>query len=388
MLGLLLNWIPDKTIPTMGVNLRELRFNPEFVERLPLNQVIGVLAHEIAHCAYRHWARIKQSVIPHEIGNIAGDFVINQELIDDWGLTLPQGCLYDTQFAGMTLEQVAAKLMRDNPQSGKQGKGNGQGQGKGQTATDPEANPIKGDMDPQANGQGKGKGKDGDKDGQGTPSGVAEDGDGPEIDWGVEVERAFRVANSRGKLPSNIARRIQESKRTPEDWRTILMRFVQSVVVTDSSFCRPSRRGISQGYILPGPVKDGMRTIAIAVDTSGSIGDELLGQFWTQIQAIHSICKPERMIVLYCHAAVCRVDEFSESDTPVLGEYQSGGTAFQPVFDAIAERGDNPVCLIYLTDMQGDDPVEPSYPVLWCYPMESVERRHSVTWGEKVAMQG
>jgi predicted metal-dependent peptidase len=404
MLGLLLDWVEDHSIPTMGVNQRELRYNPAFVESLTMPELIGALVHEIAHCAYRHWARIKQSALPFEIGNIAADYVINLEIIDEWGLQLPKGCLYDEQYKGMTLEQVAAKLMRDAKPSKGSGQGSGQGNaarsGRGNSQTDPNANPLRGDMDPNGGNSGQGKGKAGKGKGSDSGSGSGtgnetngtvtgnDGGNGEEIDWGVEIERAYRVANSRGKLPSCVARRMQESKAIPEDWRAILLRFVQSIKVSDTSFARPSRRGISQGLCLPGPVKDGMGTMVVAIDTSGSIGDSMLGQFWIQVKAIFSTCKPERLVVLYCHAAVCHVDIFSEGDTPELAHPSSGGTAFQPVFDWVAEHGENPVCLVYLTDMQGDEPTQPNYPVLWCYPVESSESWHSVHWGEKVSMQG
>jgi predicted metal-dependent peptidase len=75
-----------------------------------------------------------------------------------------------------------------------------------------------------------------------------------------------------------------------------------------------------------------------------------------------------------------------------------GGTDFRPVFDIIEdprkakehemeEFDEPPVCVVYLTDLDGSFPAEePEYPVLWCVP-PGVNASRKVPFGEIVAVR-
>jgi predicted metal-dependent peptidase len=117
---------------------------------------------------------------------------------------------------------------------------------------------------------------------------------------------------------------------------------------------------------LPGVTKENLGTIAIAVDTSGSISQKVLAAFCTEINAIAHECRPEAIRVLYCDTRVNREEEYTADDEITLTAPGRGGTAFQPVFDAIAQWDTPPCCLVYLTDLDSSDiPTEPEYPTLW-----------------------
>ena len=70
--------------------------------------------------------------------------------------------------------------------------------------------------------------------------------------------------------------------------------------------------------------------------------------------------------VIYHHAAVYRVEEYTSGDPPTLADYESGGTDFRPVFSHVDAEMDPPDCLVLLTDLDGPAPDNPpDYPVLW-----------------------
>jgi predicted metal-dependent peptidase len=65
------------------------------------------------------------------------------------------------------------------------------------------------------------------------------------------------------------------------------------------------------------------------------------------------------------------VHEFTPDDEIVLKMVGGGGTLFQPAFDWVEENDVDPLALIYLTDLEGETPQAPDYPVLWVTPLHS-----------------
>ena len=97
------------------------------------------------------------------------------------------------------------------------------------------------------------------------------------------------------------------------------------------------------------------KNITIAVDTSGSIGQEELNKFAGHVNRILEVCNPEEVAVIYCDAKVQHVDMYTPDDLPVkLTPHGGGGTAFQPVFDYIDDNEIDPEIVVYLTDGYGD----------------------------------
>ena len=80
--------------------------------------------------------------------------------------------------------------------------------------------------------------------------------------------------------------------------------------------------------------------------------------------------RPKRLVIMWCDAAIGRVDECEDASDLVniraKGAPGGGGTSFIPVFDEIASMGLQPEALVYLSDGMGSfPPKEPSYPVIW-----------------------
>ena len=97
---------PDvtKTVATDGVMLA---YNPDFVTSISQKELVGVIAHEVLHCAHGHmWRRNARDF---QKWNVACDLAINQILVDAC-FTLPKGILIDSQFSGMSAEAIYSKL--------------------------------------------------------------------------------------------------------------------------------------------------------------------------------------------------------------------------------------------------------------------------------------
>ncbi|MGD9216639.1 MAG: VWA-like domain-containing protein [Desulfobacteraceae bacterium] len=73
------------------------------------------------------------------------------------------------------------------------------------------------------------------------------------------------------------------------------------------------------------------------------------------------------MRVYFVDTKIAKIQEFTKADTPLNLKPHGGGTRFDPAFDDIEASAEDPICLIYLTDMccSRYPGYIPSYPVLW-----------------------
>lgn len=303
------------TVPTMAVDGTHLYYNPAFTLKLSDKECLGVLLHETAHIALLHCFR-RQHRHP-ELWNIACDQAANALLAAD-NITLPAGCVPPGP-----LDKTAEELYRE---------------------LESKAQKIKVAMrdvyDPNA------LGKLGDAAASsGTTKALSE------RDW------RSALAQSRGLLPAGIARMVGENAEPRKDWREELARFVHSTSRADlHTWNRLSRRIAA----MPGWKRQPESTIAVCVDTSGSISDDILGAFLAEIHAIAAIAGMT-LYLLSCDAAVTGVIEPGQ---PLPKTFVGGGgTDFRPAIAKSLEF--SPDAIVYFTDGMGEFPEACETPVLW-----------------------
>lgn len=343
-LGMRLKFEADSTIKTLATNGESVFYSPEFIATIGDDQLVAEVAHEIMHCAMLHPYRRGNRDM--EDWNVSCDLAINP-ILKKAGFTLGKDWLLDPQFDGMAAETIYAKRQKQKQDNGGKQPGGAKSRDEVQDAPKP---------DP-------GNGKPADGEGaQRQPQGMTEH------DWKVAVEQANMVSKKAGNLPEDAARAARAARESEEDWIAVLREFIQDTVPSDYSWTTPNRRFIADGLYLPGIVKENTGRIAIAVDTSGSINQEMLSRFASEISAIVSDVRPEAVDVLYCDCRVKSRESFSPDDGDVvLAARGGGGTAFKPVFDALAADDEQPKCLLYFSDLENgrEKLTEPEYPVLW-----------------------
>jgi len=118
-------------------------------------------------------------------------------------------------------------------------------------------------------------------------------------------------------------------------------------------------------YDLKGRLSDRKVKIAVAIDTSGSMGEKELQFVFSEIFNILKLVKFE-MTIIECDTMVQRVYKaktLAEIDTKVAGR---GGTSFTPVFKYLKEeirQVDKPDLLIYFTDGYGEGHLNDDYKI-------------------------
>jgi len=114
---------------------------------------------------------------------------------------------------------------------------------------------------------------------------------------------------------------------------------------------------------LKGRLSDRKVKIAVAIDTSGSMGERELQFVFSEIFNILKLVKFE-MSIIECDTRVQRVykaKDLKDIDTKVAGR---GGTSFTPVFKYIKEEmryQDKPDLLVYFTDGWGESQLDEAY---------------------------
>ena len=89
-----------------------------------------------------------------------------------------------------------------------------------------------------------------------------------------------------GNTPGEIARMIKELTEPKMNWRELIRQQIQSTIRNDFTFTRPSRKGWHTNAILPGMNFDNTIDLCIALDMSGSIGDQQGADFLGEIKGI------------------------------------------------------------------------------------------------------
>lgn len=318
-------------IPTAAVDGKHIYYNPEFMAKHNSQQTKTILAHEVMHCVFDHISR--KGDRNHRKWNQAGDYVINLNLVDS-GFEAVEGWLYNKAYVGMSADEVY--------------------------------NLIPDDLD---------------GDGPGDPLDDCMDGDpGNVVDWKIATIQAANQARQEGKLPASLARFVEELTAVKVDWRAVLRRFITETAKDDYSWMRPNRRFLQQGFYLPTLYSKTMGEVVVVIDTSGSIDQQTLNVFGSEIKAIVQGARPSKTHVIYCDCQINHVDEFEPNDDLVFAMHGGGGTAFLPVVEYLSKNNIRPVCLVYLTDGYGQmnfDP--PEYPFMWVITTEVV-----APWGETV----
>ena len=349
-LALRLKLVEDLTCPTAWTDGKSMGYNPRWIESLSLDEIKGIICHEVMHCANQHQNRRGER--EKERWNKAADLAINPMIID-CGLVLPKGGLIDSQFHDMSSEAIYTRLPQDDSsggQSGQPGQAGGSGQGgDGNQGSDP-------------GGCGEVRDAPGEDGKPSSPAGKEQNAQ----EWNVAVAQAAQQSKAAGDFPSSLDRLVNEVLNPKVDWREALRRFVDTAARNDYRWFPPNRRHIHNGLYLPSVRSEELGKVVTVVDTSGSIASEDVDQFAAEMTSILEEYKAD-CIVIYCDAAVAGVEHIPADDLPLhLEPKGGGGTDFRPPFEYVAEHGEIPACLVYFTDGYCNDfPEEPEYPTLW-----------------------
>ena len=349
----------DDKIPTACTDGRNEMYGKEFTDSLTDAELRFVILHENYHKLYRHlttWKHLCDENV--QLANMAMDYVINLKITDDnkdGFAVMPEMGLLDEKYRDMDTAQVF-KLLKDNPPEDSGGDGEGD----------------------SGSGSGSSDGQQGNKSPQGFDqhdwAGASEMSADEQRELAKDIDEAIRQgAMIAGKMGSGGDRDLAELLEPQINWREVLREFITSTCAGNdySTWQRPNRRYVSAGVYMPSGISEQVGELVIAIDTSGSIGQNELGHFLSEVKSICEVVKPDKVRLLYWDTKICQdekyemheIDELVKSTKPKGG----GGTTVECVPEHMTKEGIKPQACIVLTDgFLGGSWGKWSCPVLWC----------------------
>lgn len=343
----------DDNTRTAYTNGRDKVYGRDFVDNITDAQLNGLVLHESGHVMWQHgfmWKHLwKRSA---RLANQAADYVINLD-IDKMSkkypdvIALPPGALLDYRFDGMDTQQIFLILEQE------------QEKGKGRKPSDE-----------SSEGGGDGEGAEG--------HGGFDEHDFSELDEAErkelqsEVESAIRQGQMlAGKMGGDMPRAFKELTDPTVNWEDQMRQFMteQASGKELSTWRKPNRRWLQYDEIMPSTFSERLRSVAVVYDTSGSIGEELLSVFSSELVSICNVCRPEQLHLIVCDAKVHSHDVYGEFDYEKLKQRRDfrggGGTDMRKALDFINKNGIEAQAVVVLTDGYTPFPTELKQPTLW-----------------------
>jgi predicted metal-dependent peptidase len=325
----------DEWCPTAATNGRNFYYNTKFVQKLSEKKLEFLFAHEILHCVFDHFGRCGSR--DRQLANIAQDFAVNQILVDERigeKITEVKICL-DPKYRGLAWEEIYDILYE-----------------KAEKISMPELLKQLGDLlDEHINEDGSGPGKEGEgKDGK--PGMTKEEAQAIKDEIKEAMVQAAAAAGA-GKTPAAIQRLIKDMTEPKMNWREIVRMDIQSLIKNDYAFTRPNRKSMHSGAILPGMKNDVTIDVAIAIDMSGSIGEEDATIFLSEIKGIMDQYQDFALDLWCFDTDTYNHQRITHDNAEDLLDYEpmgGGGTDFMINWEFMKDRGIQPKKFIMFTD--------------------------------------
>jgi len=347
---IMLNKVWDgKRVPTAGVSKNginyQLAINPEFWESLSEDHRLGLLKHELLHIAFGHLTTFFKFT-NKKLANVAMDMEINQYIDKQY---LPEGGIDIDNYADLQLDRKAGaryyydKLKQLQDEKDKNG-----------TSGDSNMDKLLEDIE---NGN------------------VPDHSTWEEFEDLTEAEQKLiekqlqkvlsdakeQTIKKRGTVPGEIEGVIIVEEIVPPkfDWRGFIRRFAG---VSTKVFTKKIRRKENRRFSDNPGLKVKMRQhMLLAIDTSGSVSDDELREFMSEIYHIYK-CGVD-ITVIQCDTRIRSIEPYKgKFEMAVQGR---GGTEFDPVLEYFNENLKKYTSLVYFTDGECWTRVKPRGNVLW-----------------------
>jgi predicted metal-dependent peptidase len=327
---------------------KKLEYSSMFLENAQISHLEFVLANGAMHASLAH--KNRKNNRSGWLWQMATDMAINDMLVQN-GMDLPDGAQYRVRFKGMYAEEIYAELKSDILRE----------EDNLEYETD--------DTDDIQNSDKKNQEKQESKEQIQTPEQIQEE----ILKEQLLAEEAISLLASefdKGEAPSHIERFFKIDNLGKIDWRDELKAALDRYFKDDYTLIPPNKKFLSQGIYLPSTSSQTFRLV-IVVDSSGSIDDELLSEFLSEVNFLMSLVSHYQIELIVCDEKIHSHKTFYSGDNLDIEIKGGVGTDFRPVFDFVDKEFDDVKLLLYFTDLEGVFPRKrPNYEVKWISPKE------------------
>ena len=331
----------DAWLPTAATDGKYFYYNSKFINMLRPGEHIFLFGHEVLHNVYEHLGRSKQNKHNPQLANIAADYCVNRDLkinrIGTFITTVP--ALYDPKYDGYSMEEVYDELYENADkidiedlvdQLLDEHLDDEDGQGSGQPQEDENGNLVS----------------------KSRPKYTKEQRQ--EIRDQIKESLLQSASTSAGnEMPEGVKRIIKDLTEPKMPWQELLNMSIQSTLKGDYSFMARSKKGYFSDIALPGQTPEETIDIALALDMSGSISDEMGKEMLSEVRGIMEQFKDFKVKV-WCFDTQCyNYQEFTPQNIDEFEDYAitgGGGTDFNANWKFMKENEIQPERFIMFTD--------------------------------------
>ena len=329
-------------VSTAATNGKQILINKDFFINLTKEERVLLLLHETWHVAKLHMLRRNNREM--EFWNIACDIRINNDLKEEfydssninWNYFLHDSSFDKNEI--LSEEKIYDLIINNNNLQKKFSSGN---------------NSSSKDSNNQSNSN-KSIGQDLEE-----PNEVNEIQPSDIINTVVNATQTAKITEGAGSIPGTVQEILNEFLNPIVPWNVLLNNFLTDLAEKDYSWKKPNRR-FEDMYLPSLEDSEGkLEHLVFFLDTSGSISDEQVKRFNSEVKYIHETFKPKKLTVVQFDYSIRKIQDYSDEDifekVEVIGR---GGTSLEEVEQYI--RKYNPTCSIIFSDM-------------YCDPMEKVD---------------
>lgn len=334
-------WIETTDVPTAGTDMKKIYFNPDFFANMPVDEVMGVIAHEVMHIALEHGMR--QQSRNHVLWNMACDFAINP-ILKECGMVLPARHLDDPQFHKMSAGEIYDKLQQMADKARKSGKTGDPTDGAAKSGM-PECDPnLQGDLQTP-------------DDGNGDPAEQAK----MRQQIQQKVAQAANIARMAGKVPGGLEGLINDILDPKVPWPDVLRDYMLAQVKDDESWSRRNRR--FNNIYLPARYSECMDKVVVIGDSSGSMFcQDDLDKMAAEINGVFEMTQPRELRLIWADTRVASDEVFEAGDIVLVAPKGGGGTDMRVPLKYVEQY--DPDFVILITDGYTPWPDSVPYPLI------------------------
>lgn len=312
-----------------------IEYNPEFFKELSTEEVATVLVHECMHYVLGHSKRAKalKRSFPDKAGliNIAEDVVINAILNENGFRKLKDG-IWPSIEKKVVLSDAKKQVVIENPH---------------EKSVEEVFHMIKDlelNFDPENNSTASLVVKEETESDSITQnqSKLEQNSNSQDMNELTKnkmkspeemLNSAYTYACSHGNTPLGIDRRVELTMKPLLNWKAILKEFLTSSIPYNYSFLEPDEDS-PPNIIMPGIEYLEQIDGILAIDTSGSITDQMLSRFLTEVAGLMRNFPQMEITVVFCDAEIQAIEKIKNAkEVAKIVPKGGGGTDFRPVFE-------------------------------------------------------
>lgn len=328
-------------------------YNPTYIETLNIDELFFILSNCVMHHILAHSARkLKRKGV---LWQLATDYAINNMLVKN-KLKLPRGANYNKEYKNMYSEEIYELLVKEFAEvTG--------------TSSYDDVNNLESFIE-----------------NKGGDSSIFKNmqilDEKSEDEWDYAATLAKEVGNKNSKTPLGLERFTKKMQANDIDWKFELYNAINRHMRNNYAFMPPNKKHIYRGVALPSLASDTL-SLVVAIDTSGSINESLLGAFVEEFKTIMQNFPAVSIELLIADAKVHSHHSFmggEEMNFPLKG---GGGTDYRPTFEYIEANIPMSSMVLYFTDGEGIFPrIPPACEVLWALS----QHKNKIPFGRKLVI--